>query len=184
MAVCAIAAHRHAAALRTLARSTKSRPKTGKPAMLISVVIVTRNRPDSLRECMASVLAQDYPDMEIIIVDNASEPGVAERIVEQYPQVRLLRQEKNLGAAGGRNVGIFSAKGEICFSMDDDAILLAKDSLSRCVEYFQRDEKLAVLALRIVDQYNNIIVKLIPRRDRKDVRKDTEGANFSGTGLA
>lgn len=151
--------------------------------MLVSVVIVTRNRLDSLRECLASVFVQDCPDMEIIVVDNASEPDVAAQIPQLFPQVRLLRQEQNLGAAGGRNVGILAARGEICFSMDDDAILLGKDALSRCASYFRREEKLAVLALRIVDQHNHPVRKLIPRRDRKDVAVDTEGANFSGTGF-
>ncbi len=152
--------------------------------MLVSVVIVTRNRCKLVLDCLETVLSQDYPHVEIIIVDNASEDDTCAAITARYPSVRILRQQTNTGAAGGRNIGIREAKGEICISIDDDAIFLDNASITRCVPYFQKDPNVACLALRIVDQYGNVVTKLIPRRDRKIITADSEGANFSGTGFA
>lgn len=151
--------------------------------MLVSVVIVTRNRCRLVLDCLESVLAQDYPAIEILVVDNASTDGTCAAVAEAYPQVRLLRQERNTGAPGGRNIGIGAASGAICVSIDDDAVFLDRSSISRCVPYFTRDPKLGCLALRIVDQYGNIVTKLIPRRDRRIITADAAGANFSGTGF-
>lgn len=151
--------------------------------MLVSIVIVTRNRCQAVLECLRSVKMQDYPHIELLIVDNASGDNTCEAITQAYPHARILRQSTNTGAAGGRNIGIREAKGVICLCIDDDAILLDASSVSRCVPYFEKDEKLACLALRIVDQFGNVVTKLIPRRDRKIITIDTQGANFSGTGF-
>lgn len=152
--------------------------------MLVSVVIVTRNRFQALQEGLRSVAMQDYPDIELIIVDNASTDGTSQQVRAHYPHAELLTQEKNMGAAGGRNIGIYRARGEICISFDDDAELAGTDCISRTVAYFRRDSNLACLSYKVCDKSGNVVTKLIPRRDRKVITQDTPGAMFSGTGFA
>ena len=153
-------------------------------SILLSVVIITRNRCASVIECIESIQAQDYPNTEVLVIDNASSDDTCTTLQTRFPDIRLLMQATNTGVPGGRNIGIREAKGEICVCIDDDAIFLSPTSISSIAPYFERDAGLAALALRIVDQYGNIITKLIPRRDRKVINADTPGANFSGTGFA
>lgn len=149
----------------------------------ISVVVVTRNRKEVLDQCLRSIALLAQTPAEILVVDNASTDGTPEMVAAKYPHIRLLRQAQNTGAAGGRNIGIHGASQEICLCIDDDATVLTPHALSRCLAFFQREPGLAVLALRIVDQHGQVIRKLIPRRDRKEVHEDTEAVNFSGTGF-
>jgi GT2 family glycosyltransferase len=152
--------------------------------MLVSIVIVTRNRLGGLLEALKSVYRQDYPHMEVIIVDNASTDGTSQQVLGHYPQAVLLTQKENTGAAGGRNIGIRHARGEVCISFDDDAELAGADAVSRTVEYFRRDPRMACLSFLVCDKSDNVVTKLIPRRDRKLITEDTPAAMFSGTGFA
>lgn len=61
-------------------------------------------------------------DMEVIVVDNASLHDEASTIQTKYPKVTVIRSDKNLGFAGGNNLGIKSAKGEYVFLINNDTI--------------------------------------------------------------
>jgi GT2 family glycosyltransferase len=64
--------------------------------------------------------AQTYPYIEVILVDNGSTDGSQMLVKEQYPQVRLLALESNLGLTGGNNAGFRMARGEILISLNND----------------------------------------------------------------
>ncbi|HEU0014789.1 MAG TPA: glycosyltransferase family 2 protein [Longimicrobium sp.] len=88
---------------------------------VFSVVVPTYNRPAMLRRAVSSVLAQTFADFEVIVVDDASpggppllEPGPAD------PRVRVIRNERNLGAGASRNAGIRAARGRYISFLDDD----------------------------------------------------------------
>jgi GT2 family glycosyltransferase len=88
-----------------------------------SVIIPVWNGRQHLVECLDALLAQDYPDFEVIAVDNASTDGSAEFVVENYPTVRLIRNERNLGFAGGCNVGLRAAEGDVLVVLNQDVIV-------------------------------------------------------------
>ncbi len=113
----------------------------------VTVVIVTCNRKDKLLRLLSSVLASDYPSgqLEILVIDNVSADRTAEGVAENFPEVRLLRQKKNLYSARGRNVGAMTARGEYVFFIDDDNIL-ESDCISRLVATMGADETLGVAA--------------------------------------
>lgn len=92
---------------------------------MISVVIPTYNRAGLLRRSVDSVLAQTVADLEVIIVDDASQddtPRVAGEIGD--PRVRYIRLEKNSGADAARNAGIEAAAGEYIAFQDSDDVWL------------------------------------------------------------
>jgi GT2 family glycosyltransferase len=152
--------------------------------MLVSVIIVTRNRSSNVSCCLDSIMTQGYTQKEIIVVDNASTDGSAEMIRTRYPSVTVLTQQANMGAAEGRNIGIRRARGDVCICVDDDTELLDNRAIEQCLVYFARDPKLACVSMRVIDQHGAIVTKLIPRRDRKVITEDTPGALFSATGFA
>ncbi|MEM9170614.1 MAG: glycosyltransferase family 2 protein, partial [Pseudomonadota bacterium] len=90
---------------------------------LVSAVITAYDRPDFLREAIASARAQTYPRMEIIVVDDCS-PTDLSAVVASFPDgaVRYERLEKNSGANVARNRGVALARGEFVAFLDDDDI--------------------------------------------------------------
>ena len=92
---------------------------------LISVVIPVFNRPLGARRAIASVLAQQdlgAHDLEIVVVDDCSEPPLILPGADQ--RVRLLQLAQNAGAAAARNAGIRAARGEFVALLDSDDVWL------------------------------------------------------------
>ena len=90
---------------------------------LLSVVILNWNGKAFIRACLDSVLAQDYPRVETIVVDNGSEDGSREIIRDEYCAVTLIETGKNLGFGGGNNIGIARARGVHILILNNDAEL-------------------------------------------------------------
>ncbi|HFD39447.1 MAG TPA: glycosyltransferase family 2 protein [Anaerolineae bacterium] len=85
-----------------------------------SVIIPNWNGAHHLPVCLDALRAQTYPHLEVIVVDNGSSDGSQRLIEEQYPEVRLLALERNLGLTGGNNAGFRAAQGEILISLNND----------------------------------------------------------------
>ncbi|HEV7372959.1 glycosyltransferase family A protein [Arenibaculum sp.] len=102
-------------------------PRQGEPgagagaAPLVSVVIPAYNRADLLPRALDSVLAQDYPAFEVLVVDDGSTDGTA-AVVAGYgdPRIRYLPQDRNRGVAAARNRGLREARGEFVAFLDSD----------------------------------------------------------------
>lgn len=104
---------------------------------LISVVIPAWNRAGSIGRAISGVLAQSYPNLEVIVVDDASSDATAatvEAIIAQdgiaqdgIARVRLVRHDRNRGAAAARNTGVREARGRfVAFQDSDDDWLVEK----------------------------------------------------------
>ena len=92
-----------------------------RPEPILSVIIPNWNGKKFLVECIDSLKAQTFQDFEAILVDNGSTDGSAEFIEEQYGDwIRVIRNEKNLGFAGGNNVGIRAARGDYIVLLNND----------------------------------------------------------------
>ncbi|MBX2975917.1 MAG: glycosyltransferase family 2 protein [Ignavibacteriaceae bacterium] len=87
---------------------------------LVTVNILSFNRKEELRHTLTKVFEQDYKNIEVIVVDNASADGSAEMVEQEFPNVILIKLEKNIGIAGW-NKGFEIAKGEYVLVLDDDS---------------------------------------------------------------
>src|SRR5215469_600238 len=93
----------------------------------VSVVIPLFNRARTIERALASVQRQSFSDLEIVVVDDASSDGGADKIAGLDPRLRILRHPANRGAAAARNTGINAARGEyVAFLDSDDEWLPAK----------------------------------------------------------
>jgi GT2 family glycosyltransferase len=91
------------------------------PEPVISVIIPNWNGKRFLVECIDSLRAQSFHDFEVILVDNGSTDGSAEFVEERYGDwIRIIRNKKNLGFAGGNNVGIRAARGDYIVLLNND----------------------------------------------------------------
>ena len=93
---------------------------TSPPTPAVSVIIVTWNGRDWLAQCLPAVAAQTYPAFEIIVVDNGSTDGTAGWLKEQWPQVRLIQLEKNMGFAAANNAGIRASRSPYVATLNND----------------------------------------------------------------
>lgn len=118
---------------------------------LVSVVIVTRNRKKDLLECVDSYRKSTYPKIEIIVVDNASNPAVAGWLSQKYKDVKLITSDKNIGAAGGRNLGIAHSRGEFILFSDDDAFA-DKEMVDNLVRAFEENKKAGIIQPLVYDK--------------------------------
>ena len=110
---------------------------------LVSVIIPTYNRAKYLRQCIESVLSQDYPNLEIIVVDNGSTDNTPEILASFGNKIKCLKEEKG-GASASRNKGLRAARGEfIAFLDSDDFYLPGKISLS--VRKLQEDHSVSLV---------------------------------------
>jgi len=75
----------------------------------VSVITVNWNAGELLERCVSSLLAQTVLPHEIIVVDNASTDGSINRIVDQFPSVRVIESDRNLGFAAANNLAIREA---------------------------------------------------------------------------
>jgi hypothetical protein len=116
----------------------------------LAVVIVTHNRRDQLRALLVALDRQAVAPAESIVVDNASQDGTLEMLSQEFPHVRVLRQERNLGCPGGRNAGIEKSRGEIIVCLDDDATC-SPETLAGFAAAMAKHPCAGVIAARIAD---------------------------------
>lgn len=90
---------------------------------LVSVIVVNWNGDAYLPECLASITSQSYLNLEIIVVDNGSTDGSVAFLKGAYGgRIRLIENPRNLGFAGGNNVGIRAARGAFVALLNNDAV--------------------------------------------------------------
>lgn len=87
---------------------------------LLSVIIVNYNTADHLVRCLSSVLAQQGPSCEVLVVDNASQDNSVELIRTQFPPVKLITSAKNLGFAKANNTAFREATGRYVYFLNPD----------------------------------------------------------------
>lgn len=103
-------------------------PNTRETALLadlpaVSVIIVSHNGQRHLRECLPSVCGQDYPDFQVLVVDNGSSDGSAGFVESEFPSVKVIMNEVNLGFGRANNAGAKQATGEYLAFLNQDTVV-------------------------------------------------------------
>jgi GT2 family glycosyltransferase len=121
------------------------------PMPLVSVVILNYKRRDALARTLAAACAQDYPNYEIIVVDNNSQDGTPEFLQSEAPDVTLIELPENRGACGGRNAGIRAARGDIIITLDNDIYFESPLEVAKTAAVFEARPDIHVLAFQLCD---------------------------------
>lgn len=164
----------------------------------ISIVMSTYNRKKDLLECLKSVYANKYPNLEIVLVDNGCVDGTKEVVNKHFPRVKVVRTEKNLGSVGGINLGIKNASknSDYLLFLDDDYVL-AKDAIWKLFKAIDDKKDYGAATAKVLFFENPKIVQMAGSSvglytgynymntglddGRFDDFRDTEG--IGGTGL-
>ncbi|MCI0607238.1 glycosyltransferase [bacterium] len=113
-----------------------------------SVIVVTRNRADSLERALRALQKLDYPNYEILVVDNDSKDNTTS-VIEQYGAKRVFSPSR-FGIGYCRRRGVESAQGEIIAFCDDDCVP-ASDWLSCFVERFNQEPDVHLLGGQVIN---------------------------------
>ncbi|MFH1514743.1 MAG: glycosyltransferase family 2 protein [bacterium] len=117
------------------------------PEPLVAVILVAYGGRDDTLVCITSLLKSDYPNYKIILVDNASWDDTSEQVAAKFPDVEIIYSDKNLGFAGGNNLGMDRALeigAQYIFLLNNDTEI-APDAISCLVESAEARENIGVI---------------------------------------
>lgn len=117
----------------------------------VSIIILNWNSYEVTRDCLASLEKIDFPNREVVLVDNGSHDGSPDRLQKEFPWVRLIRNERNLGFTGGNNVGIRDAlerRPNYLLLLNNDTVV-APNFLSELVRVAESDAQIGLLNPKI-----------------------------------
>lgn len=101
----------------------------------VSIIILNWNSYEVTRDCLLSLEKINYPNYEVVLVDNGSVDGSADKLRHQFPSARLIRNETNLGFAGGNNVAMRDvlARGADYLLLLNNDTIVAPDFLDQLI---------------------------------------------------
>ena len=120
---------------------------------IVSIVIPHWNNVEILSECLESISATDFDNFEIIVVDNASSDNSVSWVKSNYPNVKLIENDKNYGYAGGCNIGAEAASGDFLIFLNNDTVQ-EKDWISNLIRTINSDDKIAAVQPKILNYYD------------------------------
>lgn len=115
----------------------------------VRAVVVSWNGAHLLPSCLASLEEQTVRDrLEVVVVDNGSTDGTGELVARDHPGVRVIRSPRNLGFAGGAELGMRDAPGHVVL-LNNDA-RFERDGVERMLEALEADERAGAVTAKIL----------------------------------
>lgn len=143
---------------------------------LISINICTYNRANLISKAIYSALSQNYPNTEIIIVDDNSSDNT-EEIVNQFiskkPNIFYYKTSGNMGITKNRNFGLEKSKGKYIAVLDSDDYWLDENKLTEQVEFLEKNPEHAMVGTftKVVDSKDDKLEELRPETEDKNIRE-------------
>ncbi len=137
---------------------------------MVSIVIPTYNSLSFIERCISTVLNTNYPNYEVIVVDDCSKDNTLKFIEDNYgsnKRLRIFRNARKMLAAGSRNKGFAHAKGEYVALLDHD-VEVDPDWIKEMVKIIQEDDSIGIVQSKIHDINRRgllqcVGVKIIPQ---------------------
>ncbi len=149
---------------------------------LVSIVILNFNGKKFIKDCLDTVLAQDYQNSQVIVIDNFSSDESPKMIEEYLPKIEMVNNSSNLGFARAMNVGIEKSRGDFILTLNVD-VTLEPDFLSQAVSSITEDDRIGSVSGKIyrmertdpltIDSTGHIIFKNRLFTDRGEGLLDT-----------
>jgi GT2 family glycosyltransferase len=155
--------------------------------MKVDLVIATYNRAEQIKETLENVIAYGDGLNHIFVVNNNSTDHTREVLDGiKHDGLSVIHNRENLGAAGGKNVGLRKSNADIIIVMDDDAIFFSDRPVAAVVDIFSRYPDLGVIQFKIINFQSRKILRYEFPGDDPQVRGDDsfEIGYFIGAGHA
>ena len=115
---------------------------------LLSIITINYNGLKDTCELIDTLPLHDET-IEVIVVDNASTQDEATEIGKRYPQVKVIKSDKNLGFAGGNNLGIQAAHGKYLFFLNNDTVLPQPSALNLLITRLASSDQIGMVCPKI-----------------------------------
>ncbi len=126
-----------------------------------SAIVLNYNGRGFVNEAVQSLLDQDLPDLEVLVVDNASQDGSDDDVERTFgARVRLIRAPRNLGFGGGNNLGLRAARGRHLVLLNNDAVA-APSFVRELVETADADPRVGMVAARVLDHARRDVIDTV-----------------------
>ena len=119
----------------------------------VSVVLLNHNGLEHLKTALPSILRTNYSNYETVLVDNGSSDGSTEFVRRNFPSVKIVRSKRNIGAAGGYNLGISNAKGKYVAVLNND-IEVDSEWLQPLVKILEESPDVAGVDAKYLNYYD------------------------------
>ena len=126
------------------------------PAILVSIVIVTSGSRNYLWNCIDSIKAQSYSEIEVIVIDNSLNPDFSAKIRQSFPFIKLYSNPKNLYYGVSLNKGIEISRGEFILCLNDD-VVLGRDFIRQALKGFSLKANIGMVSGKIL-RMNGVIL--------------------------
>jgi GT2 family glycosyltransferase len=132
----------------SLAPALASPPNGAGGSPLVSILLVNFNGAKWLPACLDSLAAIDYPNREVIVVDNASSDNSL-KVLAGYPWLKVVKSPNNSGFAGGNNLGLKHCSGRYVLLLNNDTVV-ARDFLGTLVQYLDNHPEVGIVQGKMV----------------------------------
>jgi len=124
--------------------------------LALSIIIVSWNTRDLLEACLKSVDAgRGGLNLEVIVVDNGSTDGTPNLLELDYPWVRLVARDDNVGFPKGNNIGLSEARGRFLLLLNPDTEIVG-DALPKMVQYLERRHAVGIVGAQLLNPDGSI----------------------------
>ncbi len=123
----------------------------------VTIVIPNYNGIEYLKECLFSLKSQTFKDFEIIVVDNCSTDGSPEYIKEHYPEIRLLKLDKNYGFSVAVNKGIKESRTPYIILLNNDTVV-HKNYTNELYNHINSSKKIFSVSSKMISYQNRGIM--------------------------
>ena len=124
---------------------------------LVTIMIATKDRPDDLRRTLHELRRQDYPSIELLVIDDGSRADLEPIVREEWPAANFVRESESRAQSQRRSEAFLLAKGEYILQLDDDSAPVEPDALRLAVQYMTERPKVGILSFLI---YNGTTLPL------------------------
>lgn len=114
----------------------------------VSIITINYNQSAVTIDLLKSLRKITYPNVEIIVVDNASPTDNPDILKDSFPEILLIKSAENLGFAGGNNLGIRQAKGDYILLLNNDTEV-APDFIEPLIQKFRDDPQVGAVSPKI-----------------------------------
>jgi len=115
----------------------------------LSIIIISFNTKDLLRDCLNSIIKNKGGiKLEIIVIDNGSSDKSPQMVKQLFPQIKLIKNKENLGFSKANNLGIRKSKGKYLLLLNSDTIIMPK-TLEIMINFMERNPQVGVSTCRV-----------------------------------
>lgn len=148
---------------------------------MVSISIVTYNNGKVIKKCLQNIFKNiNYTDFELIIVDNNSSDNTVEIIEKNFKNVRLIKNNRNIGFGAAHNIAINIGRGEYHLVLNPD-IIFTENSIEKLVNFMEKNPDVGLVSLKILfpngsiqylcrrlpSLFDFIIIRFMPKFIRK-----------------